>query len=309
MEEKVSVIIPIYKVEKYLQNCVDSVINQTYSNLEIILVNDGSPDNCGNICDEYAKKDTRIKVIHKENGGLSSARNSGLEVATGEWITFVDSDDYLKQDFIECLTSLSEHNYDVGICLPQVFYDNKVAKDYRLLNTKKIVMNGIEALEIMLYQKQFDTSAWGKIYKRDLWKDIRFPVGKLYEDISTIYKVLLKSENIIYTNEKKYMYLQRKDSIMGRRFKVKDMDYIYECKKMMDEVEKFNIRNLTLASRCRYVNANFSILLKIGNKKEFINERKEILDNISIFRNEVLMNSNSRLKTKIAIIMTYFNLI
>ena len=309
MKEKVSIIIPIYKVEKYIRKCIDSVLKQTYNNIEIILVDDGSPDNCPSICDEYAKKDNRIKIIHKKNGGLSDARNYGLDIATGNWITFIDSDDYVTEDYVETLLNLSEINYDIGVILPQYVYEGKINKKNQEKKSKSIILKSVDALEMMLYQKEFDTSAWGKIYKKELFENVRFPKGKLYEDISTIYITFLKSKNVVYYNKKKYMYLQRKDSIMGQKFKVKDMDYITQAEKMLNDIKKISNENLTNSAICRYVNANYSILLKIKRNKKFKKERNEILSNINKFKKQVLFNKNVRLKTKIAIILTYLKLI
>lgn len=307
MIDKISVIVPIYKVEKYLKKCIDSILEQTYSNLEIILVDDGSPDNCPNICDEYAKKDSRIIVIHKKNGGLSDARNFGIEKATGKYIAFIDSDDYITCDYIEYLYKLIvDNNGDVSIVLPQIFYDDQ---DNVMIKNKKERINVYDsktALLTMLYQKEFDTSAWGKLYKTEFFGDIKFPVGKLYEDISTIYKTFLKSNIIVYSNQKKYFYLKRKDSIMGRSFKEKDMDYIYQAESMYNNVKNID-SEIEIAARCRLINANFSILKKIIIKKENNKSVKEkIKYNIKKLRKNVLSNKNVRLKTKIAILLSYF---
>lgn len=308
MKKNVSIIVPVYKVEKYLAKCVDSILNQTYKNFELILVDDGSPDNCGKICDEYAMKDERIRVFHKENGGLSDARNYGIKKAKCEWIVFIDSDDYIKEDYIETLIKICEDDCQIGIVSYSYIYEDYKEKKYSHKNKIK-KYNSKEALITMLYQKEFDTAAWGKIYKRELFDEIEFPVGKIYEDISTIYRVILKSDKVAYCNSKKYMYLQRKDSIMGRKFKIKDMDYIYETEKMLNSIKLLNNSDLLEAAICRYINANFSILLKIEKNKEYTKQRKEILKNIKTYRKKVLLNSKSRLKTKIALILTIFNVL
>jgi len=305
---KVSIIVPIYKVEKYLRKCIESILNQTYENFELILVDDGSPDNCGSICDEYASKDNRIIVIHKENGGLSDARNFGINKASGEWIAFIDSDDYIKDDYIEKLVNICGDDCEIGIVLPSYVYeDYKEKKDNKREFIK--IFDSKDALLTMLYQKEFDTSAWGKIYKRNLFSQIEFPVGKLYEDISTIYRVILKSNKVAYCNCKKYMYLQRKDSIMGNSFKIKDMDYVYQAEIMMNDLLRFNDKMLEKAAKCRYINANFSILLKIRKSKQYMAQRKEILENIKKFRKKVIFDKSVRLKTRIALFLTLFNVL
>ena len=309
MNDLISVIVPIYKVEKYLDKCIESIINQTYYNLEIILVDDGSPDKCGEICDKYALQDDRIVVIHKENGGLSDARNKGLKVSTGKFISFIDSDDFISVNYFEYLYSLlKKYNADISVVLPYKFsnYD-----EIKINNTggKVTVYNASEALITMLYQKKFDNAAWGKLYKKDVVKNIEFPVGKLYEDIGTTYKYLLNSKKVVFGNERLYYYLQRNDSIMGKPFRIQEMDYIYQSKILLDDVSKIGNKKLIEAAECRYVNANFSVLLKIKRNSLFIEQRKEIIKNIKKISFKILFNANSRFKTKVAIIMLYLRLL
>lgn len=170
MEEKISVIVPIYKVEDYLHRCVESIINQAYTNLEIILVDDGSPDNCPKICDEYAEKDSRIKVIHKENGGLSDARNTGLLVATGEYISFIDSDDYIDINMYKSIiTYMEEHDLDIAECGIKHVYNNKIKQNDKL--DKSIhVFNSEEALKELMLERRFHQTVWNKLYKTKLIK-------------------------------------------------------------------------------------------------------------------------------------------
>lgn len=301
----VSVVIPIYKVEKYLHRCVDSVLKQTYKNIEVILVDDGSPDYCGKICDEYASKDKRIKVLHKDNGGLSDARNQGTKIARGKYITYIDSDDFVESDYIEYLYNLLiDNSCDMSIILPHKFYDNNLVT-IKNKKEKIKIYNSEEALKVMLYQKNFDNAAWGKLYLLNNIKDIEFPVGKLYEDIGTTYKYILRSNKIAYSNQKKYYYLQRKDSIMGSPFSQKEMDYVYQSEIMMNDIKLLNKKKLIKAVKCRYLNANFSVILKIGKTQEYKKEKKELKNNIKKMRKEVLFDINSRIKTKAAIILSY----
>ncbi len=186
MEPLISVIIPIYNVEKYLKKCIDSVISQTYKNLEIILVDDGSPDNCGIICDEYAQKDDRIIVIHKKDGGLSDARNAGIEICKGEYISFIDSDDFVSPYFIEMLYR-GVHDYNCEIATVEhgvrfmdvedeavVFTTEKSQCSYEEIKPR-------EAIRLMMYQRLPNGAPW-RLYKREIWNELRFPVGWLYED-------------------------------------------------------------------------------------------------------------------------------
>ena len=188
MEELVSVIIPVYKVEKYLERCVESVQKQTFQNLEIILVDDGSPDLCGAMCDEMAKTDPRIKVIHKNNGGLSDARNVGIEMASGNYIVFVDSDDWLDLDMIALLYRvLKKYNADIAECSYRNICTDRIEEETNC-SAKVVEGDRILALEAMLDWRWFKPVAWNKLYKRDVLGDIRYPKGKLHEDEYTTYK-------------------------------------------------------------------------------------------------------------------------
>ena len=245
----VSVIVPIYKVEKYLRKCIDSILEQTYRNLEIILVDDGSPDDCGRICDEYAEKDPRIKVIHKENGGLSDARNWGIEKAAGDYIAFVDSDDWIKADMIEYLLhGISEYHADIAVC--NLYYVSQYK--YTVKNYSEDKTYTAKDMLFELFDDKIDNYAWNKLYKRELWSDVRYPVGKNFEDILTIYKVLEKAKNIVVLKEPKYYYLLRDDSISGRR-DFKNRLHIYQavCDRYEDAVQRHPEYKEALVRRVR----------------------------------------------------------
>ena len=180
---KISIVIPIYNVEKYLPQCLDSVINQTHQNLEIILVNDGSTDSCGEIGEEYAAKDPRIKVIHKENGGLSDARNAGIKVATGEYIAFIDSDDFVAVDFCEkLLETLLENTADVAECDFLAFENDRDLEKFSTDTKEKIEVFETEAALELLMKEYFKQTVWNKLYRREVLGDFEFPVGKINED-------------------------------------------------------------------------------------------------------------------------------
>ncbi|MBO4894986.1 MAG: glycosyltransferase [Clostridia bacterium] len=223
----ISVIIPVYKVEPYLRRCVDSVIAQTYKNLEIILVDDGSPDNCGRICDEYALKDSRIKVIHQENRGQSAARNIGLDNATGDYIGFVDSDDYIEPNMYEKLyESLSINNADISICnFEQVGSLNKVIlADSPItdeLLTKQDAFSKLTDKRLWYY-----LVIWNKLYKKNIFSSLRFPEGKICEDNYIIHEVFDNAETIVSVKEILYYYFYRADSITYSPPTVKDLDSI-----------------------------------------------------------------------------------
>ena len=239
----VSIIVPIYNVEQYLRECIDSIIKQTYKNLEIILVDDGSPDNCGQICDEYAKKDDRIKVIHKENGGLSSARNAGLDIATGEYISFIDSDDYVSNNFIEELYSLCiKCDADIAECDFVKFTDKiEVQKKDKVIEK----YSTIEMQEQIYTENYIKTIVvWNKLYKKYLYEKLRFPQGKINEDEFTTYKVFDSSlKNIAVTSEILYYYRYNENSIMGKKFNEKRLDVLeaYEERKEFYKEKKLNL--------------------------------------------------------------------
>ena len=227
---KVSVIVPIYQVEKYLRKCIDSIINQTYKNLEIILVDDGSPDLCGKICDEYAEKDVRIKVIHKENGGLSDARNAGLDIACGDYIVFVDSDDYIAHDMIEKLyESLVNNDADMALCsFEYVDEDGNIIKKEGFTSPiKNEVLSKKEMLCKLLENKHWYYSiACNKLYKNNLMQDIRFPKEKIHEDEFIAHKSIGMCETISCIQEPLYFYVQRDNSIMGKGYNARNLDCV-----------------------------------------------------------------------------------
>lgn len=222
----VSVIVPIYKAEKYLQNCISSIRRQTYMQLEIILVDDGSPDDCGNICDKNAAEDIRIKVIHKENEGLSSARNVGLDIARGEYIAFVDADDTIHPQFIEILLRLClQYDCDIAQCDYLAIAENSFKlplnpqQSIVLLNNKDAVHELCSGGESVKY-----TVVWNKIYKKSLFAGIRYPVGRIHEDEFITYKVLWNTKKMAVTNQYLYYYLQHASSITGEQFSIRRLD-------------------------------------------------------------------------------------
>lgn len=219
----ISVIIPVYNVEKYLKRCIESVINQSCSDLEIILVDDGSVDSSLDICKEYAEKDFRIKVLHKENGGLSSARNAGLDIAHGELIAFVDSDDFIHKDMYKIMAdAMNKTSADMVICGIEYVYENEEEKhnilsintDIELITVKKPYI-----LRQIAERNVVTTVQWNKLFKAKLLEGIRFPVGKLSEDEFVIHKQLYKCDVITYVEAELYFYLQRTGSIMHDRRK------------------------------------------------------------------------------------------
>lgn len=242
-KELISVIVPIYNVEQYLEKCINSIIKQTYKNLEIILVNDGSPDNCLKICEKSAKEDKRIKVINKENGGLSDARNKGLDIMTGKYITFVDSDDYIDSKTIEELyTNLKQNNADISICnLNNVYPSGKEIK--YAFKEKNLVVTGINKFYNLYNSYSTPTIiACAKLYKSEVFNQIRYPVGKIHEDEAIIAEILNKVSVVSYFDKALYNYFQRKDSITNT-FSLKRLDIIEVHEKRIEFYSQNNLEN------------------------------------------------------------------
>jgi len=300
----ITVVIPIFNVEKYLNKCIDSVLSQTYSNIEIILVNDGSTDNSGMMCDEYKNKDSRIKVIHKKNGGLSEARNFGIEVSSGKYITFIDSDDYVEKDYIEYLYYLiQKYNTKISICAYSVLMENGKIIDYGENYLEKR-LSKIETLEKMLNEEGFSVSAWAKLYDIKLFKDIRYPVGKLCEDNGTTYKVIDKVDKIAYGNKSKYYYYKRKGSIMLSVFNKNKLDMIELTDEMCNYLES-KYPNLSDTLNRRKVYSRFNVLrqmIKVKNLPEDLKIKEdEIIKWLKQRKKEILKNPKSSKRDKIAL--------
>lgn len=235
MHKKISIIIPIYNVEKYLKRCIDSIVNQTYKNIEIILVNDGSPDNCGKICDAYAKNDSRIKVIHKENGGLSSARNAALDIASGDYIMFVDSDDWISEVSLDQLYEYIEADYDIINFKFSFVKENSK----ELIETHNDIKDSYECDLITYIDKLFSGELnffiWNKLYKKNLFDEVRFPEGRNYEDLATIYKLYFKAKKIIVTDYTLYYYWLGNSNSITSNSTVKNMtDYLLSTKEIYE---------------------------------------------------------------------------
>ena len=241
MEEKISVIVPIYNTEEYLEKCINSIINQTYRNLEIILINDGSTDNSLNICKEFEKKDSRIKVISQKNQGVAYTRNVGLSNATGDYIAFVDSDDYIKLNFYEELYKCSQrYDADIAMCEFSLINEKNEKIEYNLKKQKKKEIEYEEKIEkkCLRNDKKFEilykgsktglagVMIWNKIYRRRIFNNISYNSGTIHEDESMAHIILDKANRIAYTTEELYMYRRRKNSITTSKYTIKRQEII-----------------------------------------------------------------------------------
>lgn len=297
----VSIVIPVYNVEQYLPDCMKSIIDQTYRNLEIILVDDGSTDKSGILCDKIAEEDTRIQVIHKKNGGLSDARNVGIQNVHGEFLMFVDSDDQIDKRMVEILfNSMAETGSDVAICDPvHVFSKDDlvytVSTENRLFDAKSAICE-------MWYQKSFLPSAWGKLYKTELIKSTEFRVGILYEDIDMMHQVFCKSDRIVYNLSKLYAYQHREGSITTKKFSKRDCEILNICDRLKKFAENEG-EELQKAAKAYGVVGALRIELNAPDSPEFIEEKQRAKACIQADWREVLHDKNVRKKTKIGLLL------
>lgn len=279
MNPLISVIIPVYKVEDYLTACVESVLAQTYQNFEIILVDDGSPDNCPQMCDEFAARDSRIRVIHKPNGGLSSARNAGIDGAKGEYLAFLDSDDLWTPLFLERLyQAIGETGADLAVCLFRRFRGKPPLELPEAAQT--LLLTQREAFECLfgvrnenmvvapnkLYGRKLFSSinestvvAWNKLYSADTFRQIRYPVGKLHEDEAVIHEILGLTQKVAWVDEAHYLYREVPNSITTAKFTLKRLDEMYAKEQRISYFEAQGMRDLADRTRLSYL----SVLMRL----------------------------------------------
>lgn len=293
----ISVIVPIYRVEDYLTRCLDSILSQTFSDFELILVDDGSPDHCGVICDKYSEKDSRIKVIHKENGGLSDARNKGIDIAEGDYISFVDSDDWIHPQYLELLLKANKDNQTaISIC--------DFRKTDRFEKSEFIGSTDIEIKEIRSFFKEKNVqaiTAWGALYRKELFFGIRYPIGRIHEDEFTTYKLLFQTDYISYVNEKLYFYFDTPGSIMNRPWSIKRTDaldalterYHFFANRNEKDLAAYTLRSFD------YLNHRWNIIARKSGlyrnyphtyKRPFLSTVKYMINNWGIDRYETFMN-------------------
>ena len=305
MKTQLSVIVPVYNTERFLRRCIESILNQNVEKCELILINDGSTDSSGKICDEYAKQDKRIKVIHKQNGGLSDARNVAIDVATGEFITFIDSDDYVTDDYIMTLYSLIEkYECKVSIALYNTFVEGSKPKVVNRVYREDCQTN-IKAIEEMFYQEKYDTASWAKLYHSSLFATgIRYPKGIVYEDLATTYLLIFQSDKVAFCNRRIYNYLLRRDSIEGSSFSSKKMDSALKVCELMESHLDI-LGKVMQAYQCRMMSFFFHLLLKMPDGYE---HRNMLYKRIKAIRWSVLCNSRARKKARVASLLSYLGL-
>lgn len=274
----ISIVVPVFRVEKYLDHCVKSILNQTLTNIEVILVDDGSPDKCGEMCDDIAKTDNRIKVIHKPNGGLSDARNAGIEIAKGTYIGFIDSDDYIVPEMFEkLLYAIETQKADVSMCYACNIYDDDM--EYRPCKTGDVtVFEGDEIMEA-LFRKKLNNFAWNKLYKMELFRDIRYPYGKIYEDLFTTYRIFGLCDRVALDTSQMYYYRVRRDSIMGKARKIINTDKF----QAFSEIQEYLKGSYVYGIAAEYIKSDlmsdvFKILVA-----DTVNENKPFFNSLKLF--------------------------
>ena len=311
MGKLLSVIVPVYNTENYLNRCIDSIVEQTYNDIELILIDDGSTDKSGKICDLYLKKDKRIKVIHTKNQGQSMARNIGLDVARGKYITFVDSDDWIeKKLYKKSIELLEKENADI------VDYECKLTKkyetsafnvdNYKILKEEKILE---KYLEKGVKSKNAPFSPCRKIYLSRLFNDVRFPNGKINEDIATIYKVLTKSKIMIAVNSIGYYYYQSGNSTTVGGLKQRDFDLLDACNELSLLTLKEKNKKINYYAEVKKARCYFSLLAKIayyGIAEETIDEKKVTKELLGQLRKKYFLLMKSPININRKIIITSF---
>lgn len=284
MNDLISIIVPVYNVEKYIKDCLESVLTQTYTNFEVLVIDDGSKDSSGKICDEYAKKDSRFKVIHKENEGVSATRNVALDIAKGKYITFLDSDDILLDNALEIMHSeIIETNADVSVL---GWYDFK-KNDILVYNCPKhtALLLDDEVLKNFLNEKSFPSVIWGKLYKRNIIDKVRFDTSLVIaEDFDFLYKVLKNAKCLsINTHKVIYKYRVRNDSAMRNKYNNKFENEVLLCEKVLEEVKKEK-PNLEKDAIRRYQRANVGCIDKYFKENLNIDGVKHLEKNIKKYK-------------------------
>lgn len=300
----ISVIVPVYNVEKYVERCINSILAQSYSDFELILVNDGSTDNSRELCSKYTGIDQRVKLIDKSNGGLSDARNVGYENSVGEFICFVDSDDFINNAMLyELWHNLCSYDADISICS---FKQLKENDEIKVEKFSEIVILDTDDCYSKIYNSscvgEF-TVAWGKLYKRELFHELRYPVGKIHEDEFVTYKLFSKSKRIVYTSAKLYYYLIRENSIMHSEFSLRSLDRLDAYTERIDFFVSLNKMHLAGLASQRYIEKalEYYVLMSenISDYKDKCNQLRSLSNTYYRLFKQYFMYSSLRTKLQV----------
>ena len=291
---RVSVIVPVYRAERYLAVCVDSLLQQTHENLEIILVDDGSPDACGQICDAYAERDRRVRVLHQRNQGVSAARNAGVQLAGGDYIAFVDADDWTEPDYIEHMVRYAQsREADLVVCRCET-------PDMGI--TDPLELSGEEAVRELLYQKLFDTAPWSKLYCAEIAKAVPFPEGMFFEDLAVVCRMFGRAQKVVYSNSQLYHYRITPGSTMNSTDVQKLRDEMMAADMMYTYIRQ-EWPALKRAAGCRRFSAYCQALMKLP-KDGCAAERQLAWTVIKQDRTQVLFDRRARKKNRLAAVIS-----
>lgn len=308
MNPKISIIIPVYNAEKYLRKCIESILSQSFNDFELILVNDGSSDNSLDICKEYSKNDGRVRIICKENGGAASARNEGLNIAKGDYIAFIDADDFINKDMYKILYNMAiKNDADLVIC-EYLNIEEDEEKKYDEINNMNYYekqYDNTECLNLIYSDRNISMIVpWNKLYKKNIFENIRYPEGRICEDEFIAHRILHKCEKILYTNRCLYYYVQSSNSVMRKPFNRKRLDSVYAFQDRMYFYKKLGEKNLIYKSQITYYNNLFILYFKMEKegwkcKEEYKMVRKDFLKFLILYAK----NPFCEYKDKISILL------
>jgi glycosyltransferase involved in cell wall biosynthesis len=302
---EISIIIPVYNVRGYIDKCLDSLINQTFDSFEVLLIDDGSTDGSSDLVDEWGSLDSRIKPFHKANGGLSSARNYGLDRATGRYITCIDSDDYVATTYLEQLYRALLRHPDCSFSSCNFYVVSE--RNTSLIATSEVsetVLSQYDAFENVLYHGFLNVSAWGKLYKKELFDSLRYPEGHLYEDTYVFGELLLKSNRVAYINDPIYYYIKRKGSIVSGAYNSSRLEFIESVDKLI-KCAQICSKDLNQACIRRWVHARLSVLRYMGSCKsdDELAIREKFRQECLLNKSAIMRDSKAPLRDKAALLL------
>lgn len=304
MEKKIGILIPMYNSEKYIENCLKSVINQTYTNLEIIIINDGSTDKSLEICDKIICDDKRFKIYTRENRGVAFTRNELIKKCTSNYFIFLDSDDYIEKDYIKTLMQIIE-KYDVDMVVSQIILYNKKKRD---ISVKTDIIDNKEALKKLLYNHRITHGPICKLYKKEVFENIQFPNGKIYEDLGVMYKIIDKCKKIALTNYQGYNYVYNRNSITKSKFSNDEISMLKYGEQIFEYVIKEYGEELLLPALNVLVEQSIELGLKIPLKKEYRNEIGKVKGYIKTYRIKLLKSKETYPRIKLLLFSSFLGI-
>lgn len=301
MQDLITLIIPVYMVESYLDRCISSIVRQTYENLEIILVDDGSKDSCPAICDRWARKDKRIRVIHRENGGLSAARNSGIETAQGEYLAFVDSDDFVSEEFIEALYQACKcTGSQIAQCRYEYVDGDVMTKDREEVTEPTEVFSGKEMIKGMSWRDgAYNVVAWNKLYHKSVFEGVRYPEGRIHEDEATTHKLFYQAEQVAFVYRYLYGYYTGGTSITRDKFSLKRLDWEWAVRNRLTFLKERQETEILIPMYKIYMDGTIDLYYKIKELLQDEQTAKEIKERLKSTYKELKKYGGTPLKTKI----------